>query len=93
MNNRSKQREWEEAVELDRLLEVERNQQSKARLVRQQEDAYNGYMDRINNPAMKNVSSGMSGILGPTGAFSPYMNKGMGSLPDLKQAKRESKFY
>jgi hypothetical protein len=52
--------------------------------VRVQEDAYNNYIDRVNNPANKNVSSGMSGILGPTGAFSPYMNKGMGSLPDLK---------
>ena len=33
----------------------------------------------------------MSGILGPAGALSPYANKvANGSLPDLKQAKRES---
>ena len=76
---------------MDRLLELERNVQSKARLVKNQDEKFNGYMEKIQNPAMKNYSSGMSGVLGPTGAFSPYMNKGNGSLPDLKQAKRESK--
>ena len=44
-------------------------------------------MDRIQNPYMKNQSSGLSGVFG---GASPYSNNPMGSLPDLKQSKRES---
>ena len=47
MNNvkNKKLTEWEEAVEMDRLLEQERNQQSKARLAKKSDDAYNGYLE------------------------------------------------
>ena len=34
---KTRQQEWEEAVELDRMLEQERNAQSKATLVKKQE--------------------------------------------------------
>ena len=47
-------------------------------------------MEKIRDPNLKNKSSGLSGILGSSGAISPYFNAN-GSLPDLKQAKRESK--
>jgi len=46
-------------------------------------------MDRIQNPYLKNQSSGLSGVFGGPSA-SPYGNNPMGSLPDLKQSKRES---
>ena len=48
-------------------------------------------MDRIQNPYLKNQSSGLSGVFGGQSA-SPYGNNPMGSLPDLKQSKRESKW-
>ena len=46
MNNK-KMNEWEEAVEMDRLLEQERSQQSKARLIKNSEDSYNNYMEKL----------------------------------------------
>ena len=49
-------------------------------------------MERIQNPALKNQSSGLVGVLG-SASPSPYYNNGAaaGSLPDLKKSKRESK--
>lgn len=85
---KTKQQEWEEAVELDRILERERDITSKQALHSRQENNFNEYMDRIQNPNTKNMSSGLSGVLGSS---SPYLNGAMGSLPDLKQSKRESK--
>ena len=51
-------------------------------------------MDRLRDPALKNQSSGLSGVLNASGSGgpSPYFNNAMGSLPDLKQSKRESKY-
>ena len=89
---KTRQQEWEEAVELDRILEAERNAQSKASLVKKQETNFNAYMERIKDPSIKNASSGLSGVLGG-GSSSPYYSaNALGSLPDLKQSKRESKF-
>ena len=87
---KTRQQEWEEAVELDRILEDERNAVSKATLARKQDNNFNEYMERLSNPHLKNQSSGLSGVLG-SGSPSPYFNNAMGSLPDLKQSKRESK--
>ena len=88
---KTRQQEWEEAVELDRILEQERNAQSKAALARKQDQNFNEYMERLRDPALKNQSSGLSGVLGSSGGGpSPYFNGAMGSLPDLKQSKRES---
>jgi hypothetical protein len=39
--NRTRQQEWEEAVELDRMLEEERKQQSVQRLVQKSEERHN----------------------------------------------------
>ena len=88
---KTRQQEWEEAVELDRILEQERNAASKANLVKKHESNFNAYMDKLKDPGLKNQSSGLSGILGSS---SPYFssNSGVVSLPDLKQSKRESKF-
>lgn len=86
---KTRQQEWEEAVELDRILEDERNAVSKATLARKQDNNFNEYMERLSNPHLKNQSSGLSGVLGG-GSPSPYFNNAMGSLPDLKQSKRES---
>ena len=86
---KTRQQEWEEAVELDRMLEQERNAQSKATLAKKQENNFNAYMERIKDPSLKNQSSGLSGILG---SQSPYYSGAQGSLPDLKQSKRESKY-
>lgn len=87
---KTRQQEWEEAVELDRMLEQERNAQSKATLVKKQEKNFNEYMERIANPAIKNQSSGLSGVLGTAANYQSNIGA-MGSLPDLKQSKRESK--
>ena len=88
--NKTRQQEWEEAVELDRILEQERNAQSKATLVKKHDNNFNEYMERIKDPTLKNQSSGLSGVLGSS---SPYMSGGKGSLPDLIQSKRESKYF
>lgn len=88
---KTRQQEWEEAVELDRMLEEERKQQSMQRLVQKSEERHNQYMEKISQPAVRNYSSNVSGLLGSSGvgqAMYPYAN---GSLPDLKQSKRQSK--
>lgn len=73
------------------MLEAERNVHSKAQLAQKQESNFNSYMESLKNPNAKNQSSGLSGVLGgSSGTGSPYFNGGMGSLPDLKQSKRES---
>jgi hypothetical protein len=43
--NRTRQQEWEEAVELDRMLEEERKQQSVQRLVQKSEERHNQYLN------------------------------------------------
>ena len=62
-------------------------------MARKQDANFNEYMERLRDPALKNQSSGLSGVLGASGGGgpSPYFNNAMGSLPDLKQSKRESK--
>lgn len=48
-------------------------------------------MEKISQPAVRNYSSNISGLLGSSGvtkAIYPYANA---SLPDLKQSKRQSK--
>ena len=83
--------EWEEAVELDKVLEQERNAYSLQRLVAKQDDQYSNYVSQIANPQLKNMSSGVGGILGSSGSASPYFSGGLnGSLPDLKQSKRDA---
>lgn len=44
---KTRQQEWEEAVELDRMLEEERKQQSMQRLAQKSEERHNAYMERI----------------------------------------------
>ncbi len=51
---KTRQQEWEEAVELDRILEQERNAQSKATLVKKHDNNFNEYMERIKDPTLKN---------------------------------------
>lgn len=51
---KTRQQEWEEAVELDRILEQERNAASKANLAKKQESNFNAYMDRLKDPGLKN---------------------------------------
>ena len=77
--------EWEEAVELDKILENERNAYSLKRLAAKQDDQYNNYLSQLANPNLKNGSNSIGGILGgEIGSNSPYFNAN-GSLPDLKQ--------
>ena len=47
-------------------------------------------MSSIANPQLKNMSGGVGGILGSSGSASPYFSNANGSLPDLKQSKREA---
>ncbi len=84
---KTRQQEWEEAIELDRVLEKERRDLSQKRLQQQQDAKFNEYIDKTANPAIKNYSSGMSGVLGGS---SPYISN-PSSLPDLMASKRECK--
>lgn len=78
--NKSRKQEWEEAVELDRMLEQERRESSLKRMQMQTEQKYNEYMDRTR----KGQSSGIAGLLGSsTGKVQTS------SLPDLLQNKRD----
>ena len=84
---KTRQQEWEEAVELDKILEDERRQQSSKKLQQANDYQYQQYMDKVLNPGNRNYSSGISGILGGGGTGSQYN----ASFPDLLQSKRESK--
>jgi len=60
---KTRRQEWEEAVELDRMLEQERRGQSIKRLQQQTDQQYNQVLEK-NNAATRQFSSGMSGVLG-----------------------------
>lgn len=76
---KTRQQEWEEAVELDKILENERRQQSSKKLQMANDSQYQQYMEKIQNPNNRNFSSGISGILGGGGTGSQYN----ASFPDL----------
>ena len=81
---KTRQQEWEEAVELDRILEGERKQQSKKRMQQVQDNQYESYLQKVNDPSNRNYSQGISGILGGGGTGSYYNAR----LPDLMESKR-----
>lgn len=58
------QREFEEAMELDRILEQERRQQSMQVFKSAQETKYSQYLQGLDVPNMKNASQGMSNVFG-----------------------------
>ncbi len=58
--NKSRKQEWEEAVELDRMLEQERRESSLKRLQMQSDLKYNEYMERTK----RGQSSNIAGLLG-----------------------------
>ena len=60
----AQQREWEEAMELDRILEEERRNQSVQVFASAAENNYDKYLQGLDVPNMKNHSSGMSGVFG-----------------------------
>ena len=62
--NAAEQREWEEAMELDRILEQERRQQSTQVFAQAQESKYDRYLSGLDVPNIKNASSGMQGVFG-----------------------------
>lgn len=66
LNNmtREQQREWEEAMELDRILEEERRQQSVQVFAQAAESKYDRYLQGLDVPNIKNASSGMQGVFG-----------------------------
>lgn len=87
---KTRQQEWEEAVELDRQLEHERRDQSQKRMQAQTDLKYNEYLERTKNPsALRQYSSGVGGLLGSSSGGTIKNNTI--SLPDLMQNKRESK--
>lgn len=57
---KSRKQEWEEAVELDRILEQERRESSLKRLQMQTELKYNEYMERSKHGQQSNIA----GLLG-----------------------------
>ena len=61
------QREFEEAMELDRILEEERRQQAMQFFKNKAENKYDDYMNKLETPNVKNVSKGMAGVLGGFG--------------------------
>lgn len=62
--NRMQQREWEEAMELDRILEEERRQQSIQVFASAADKNYDKYLSKLENPNIKNASKGMAGVFG-----------------------------
>lgn len=58
------QREFEEAMELDRILEEERRQQSLQAFAAKTDKTYNDYISKLETPNIKNASKGMMGIFG-----------------------------
>lgn len=61
------QREFEEAMELDRILEEERRQQAMQFFQHKADDKFNSYVGQLETPNLKNKSKGMSGVLGGFG--------------------------
>ena len=61
---RDQQREWEEAMELDRILEEERRQQSVQVFAQAAEHKYDRYLQGLDVPNPKNASKGMQGVFG-----------------------------
>ena len=69
---KTRRQEWEEAVELDRMLEQERRDVSIKRLQSNTDKQYDEFVSRASNPAQRHYSSGMSGVLGsstPVGGY------------------------
>jgi len=62
--NQKQQREWEEAMELDRILEQERRQQSVQVFAQAHDSKYDNYLSGLDVPNNKNVSSVSGGIFG-----------------------------
>jgi len=62
--NRMQQREWEEAMELDRILEDERRQQSMQVFASKADNNYESYMNKLEAPNIKNASKGIAGVFG-----------------------------
>ena len=64
--NYQEQREWEEAVELDRILEEERRQQSMQVFQNNTDMHYDRYLESLQNDGqrLKNSSSGVLGAFG-----------------------------
>lgn len=62
--SKQQQREWEEAMELDRILEEERRLQSMQAFAQKSENKYDTYMSSLDGPNIKNVSRGMQGVFG-----------------------------
>lgn len=58
------QREFDEAMELDRILEEERRQQSLQAFAAKTDKTYNDYLSKLETPNIKNASKGIAGIFG-----------------------------
>jgi hypothetical protein len=87
----SKQRELEEAMELDKMLELERRNQSMDVFEKKLDEKYDSYFQNINVPNFKNVSQGMKGIMGSGNTYQQHEDSGVytGILPNLNVSKRE----
>lgn len=83
---KNRRKEWEEAVELDRILEQERRENSLKRLQANTDQKYQELVERQSNPGMRQYSTNMSGVLGSS---SPGTHFGNSNLPDLMASKRE----
>ena len=66
---KTRQQEWEEAVELDRILEKERRDQSLKRMQQVYEQKYNEYIEKTSTPGNRNFSNGVGGVLGSVGSY------------------------
>lgn len=62
--NRQQQREFEEAMELDRILEEERRQQSMQVFTQAADKKYDQYLAALEAPNIKNASKGVAGVFG-----------------------------
>jgi hypothetical protein len=82
----------DEAMELDKMLELERRNQSMDVFQEKLDEKYDSYFQNINVPNYKNVSQGMKGIMGSGHTYSKE-DSGVysGILPNLNVSKRECK--
>ena len=64
MGQGTQQREFEEAMELDRILEAERRQQSMEVFAQAADKKYDNYLARLEAPNIKNASRGIAGVFG-----------------------------
>lgn len=97
-----KQRELEEAMELDRMLEQERRNLSQDVFAKKYDEKFDSYFNHINVPNFKNQSSGVGGVFGNQnggGERSGYETRNNesrggydGMLPNLNISKKECKY-